>query len=130
MKKLLVVLFAALITISIKSQNPGDTIFVSAFKYGSESRDTLINFPSANLTFEKIIMKYNMRCKNGLISTQAQPNQGCGEWDYSCNTYVVDSSKIEKAPMTAPNKLISNFTSTAYPYVNSPLYDYYDFGQT
>ncbi len=113
-----------------KAQNPGDTIFIKAWKYGSTNRDTLINFPNNSLTFEKIILKYNMRCKNGLISNQSFPNQGCGEWDYSCNTYVVDSSKIELAPKTAPNYVISNYTATSFPYVTNPLYDYYDYAQT
>lgn len=111
-------------------QNIGDTILVKAFKYGSATRDTVINFPNTSQTFEKIIMKYNMRCKNALISNQSAPNQGCGEWDYSCNTYIVDSSKIEKDLKTAPAILISNFTGTAFPYVNTQPYDYYDFKQT
>ncbi len=110
--------------------NVGDTVVIKSFKYGSNSRDTLINFPNASQTYEKIIMKYNMRCKNGLISNQNAPNQGCGEWDYSCNTYIVDSTKIELNPKTHPNTLISNFTGTAFPYVNTPIYDYYDFMQT
>ncbi|MDZ4663744.1 MAG: hypothetical protein SGJ15_02600, partial [Bacteroidota bacterium] len=85
----------------IKAQTAvGDTIIIKTFKYGSTSRDTMINFPNNSQTFEKIIMKYNMRCKNNLVSTQSAPNQGCGEWDYSCNTYIVDSSKIEKAAKT------------------------------
>ncbi|MCC6372273.1 MAG: hypothetical protein IT236_14815, partial [Bacteroidia bacterium] len=114
---------------SVYAQQTGDTIFVKAFKYGSTTRDSVINFPGGNLTFEKIIMKYNMRCKNNLISTQAAPNQGCGEWDYSCNTYVVDSSKIENALNNAPNYLISNFTGSVFPFTNQPVFDYYNFTQ-
>lgn len=108
----------------------GDTIKIKSFKYGSNSRDTLIAFPTSTLTYEKIIMKYNMRCKNALISNQSSPNQGCGEWDYSCNTYIVDSSKVEKAPKTWPSHLISNFTGTNYVYTSQQPYDYYDFAQT
>ena len=112
------------------AQNPGDTIVVKAFKYGSSTRDTLINFPGNNLSFEKIIMKYNMRCKNGLISNQTQPNQGCGEWDYSCNTFIVDSTRIEQNANIAPSHVISNFTGTVFPYSNTPIYDYYNFLHT
>ncbi len=129
MKKL-IFLFAALIALNIQAQNPGDTIVVKGFKWGSPSRDSMITFPPSNLTFEKIIMKYNMRCKNGNISTQAQPNLGCGEWDYSCNTYIVDSSRIENALNTTPSHLISNFTGTTFVYNTSPLFDYYNFVQT
>ena len=133
MKTRLVLTFALFLTLitHFRSQTAvGDTIIVKTFKYGSTSRDTMINFPNNSQTFEKIIMKYNMRCKNNLVSTQSAPNQGCGEWDYSCNTYIVDSSKIEKAAKTAPNYLISNHTPTTFPYVNQNLYDYYDFSQT
>src|SRR6187551_1242416 len=109
-------LFLGLFTCSItsKAQSPGDTIFVKAFKYGSPTRDTLLQFPSGNLTFEKIIMKYNMRCKNGLISTQSAPDQGCGEWDAGCNTSVVDSSKIENELNKTPKYVISNFTGNNF----------------
>jgi hypothetical protein len=124
-------LFACILFFGIvNSQNPGDTIVVKAFKYGSSTRDTLINFPGNNLSFEKIIMKYNMRCKNGLISNQTLPNQGCGEWDYSCNTFIVDSTRIELNPNTAPSHVISNFTGTVFPYSNTPIYDYYNFLHT
>ncbi len=108
----------------------GDTIKVKGFKYGSNSRDSMIAFPPSNLTYEKVILKYNMRCKNGLVSNQSFPNQGCGEWDYSCNTYIVDSSKIENALNTAPSHVISNFTGTVFPYTAQTLFDYYNFTQT
>lgn len=106
------------------AQQAGDTIVVSAFKYGSSSRDTLLGFPSGNLSFEKIILKYNMRCKNALVSTQSAPDQGCGEWDYSCNTFIVDSSRIEQAPATHPSHTISGFSGTTFLYSNTPLFDY------
>lgn len=115
---------------SARAQSPGDTIVVKAFKYGSTTRDTALQFPAGNLTFEKIILKYNMRCKNALVSTQSQPNQGCGEWDYSCNTYVVDSSKIEAEINTAPKYLISNFNGNTFNYTSIPLYDYFNYAQT
>ncbi len=130
MKHLFFLFVAIIFSFEISAQAPGDTIFVKAFKYGSSSRDSVINFPTGPLTYEKIIMKYNMRCKNALISTQSQPNQGCGEWDYSCNTYVVDSSKIENALNTAPSHLISNFTGTTFVYSNQTIYDRYNFIQT
>ncbi|MGE0569404.1 MAG: LamG domain-containing protein, partial [Bacteroidia bacterium] len=108
----------------------GDTIKITTLKYGSTTRDTLISFPTGTLSYEKIIMKYNMRCKDNLVSNQTFPNQGCGEWDYSCNTYIVDSTKVEEAPKTHPNYLISNFTGTVFPYSNNPLFDYYNFTQS
>ncbi len=130
MKKCILLLLI-IVCFQVKSQvNVGDTIKIKTFKYGSTTRDTLINFPTGNQTYEKIIMKYNMRCKNNLVSTQAAPNQGCGEWDYSCNTFIVDSSKIELNPKTQANPIISNFTGSVFPYVSYPLADYYDYMNT
>ena len=131
MRFIFVRIFLFVFFAKINSQTTvGDTIKIKSFKYGSSSRDSLIAFPTNTLTYEKIILKYNMRCKNALISNQSLPNQGCGEWDYSCNTYIVDSSKVEKAAKTAPSHLISNFTGTNYVYTSQQPYDYYDFIQT
>ncbi|WP_317898879.1 LamG-like jellyroll fold domain-containing protein [Aurantibacillus circumpalustris] len=119
-----------LLSLTVQAQSVGDTIVVKAFKYGSTTRDTSIQFPPSNLTFEKIILKYNMRCKNNLVSTQTAPNQGCGEWDYSCNTYIVDSTKIETELNTTPKYVISNFSGNTFSYTSIPLFDYYNFAQT
>ena len=130
MKKIILLFIFALLINKIEAQQIGDTIVVKGFKYGSTTRDTTLNFPNSNLTFEKIILRYNMRCKNNLVSTQAAPNQGCGEWDYSCNTYIIDSSKIENALNTTPNYVISNFSGNTFSYTSQFLYDYYNFSQT
>ena len=130
MKKIILLCTLCLLVITGNAQVPGDTIVVKAFKYGSTTRDTLIQFPNGSLTYEKIILKYNMRCKNALISTQAAPNQGCGEWDYSCNTYIVDSSRTEEDLNLQPNYVVSNSTATTFPYVTQPVYDYYNYTQT
>ncbi len=118
-----------LLSTNLMAQIPGDTIKVRTFHYGSNTRDTLVKFPSANLSYQKIIMKYNMRCKNGLVSNSTDRNLGCGEWDYSCNTYIVDSNKIEDALSLQPNYTITNFTGTTFPYTSIPVYDYYQYTQ-
>ena len=128
MSKILTPIFLFFISAAM-AQLPGDTIKVKTFHYKSNTRDTVAAFPKGNLTFEKIIMKYNMRCKNALISNSTDRNLGCGEWDYSCNTYIIDSSKIEEATSTTPNYKISNFSGTTFSYTNTPLFDYYDFTQ-
>jgi len=118
------------ITSNLMAQQLGDTIKIKSFKYGSTSRDTMISFPNnPNLSFEKIIMKYNMRCKNNLVSTQTLRNQGCGEWDYSCNTYIVDSTKVEQDLRNAPSHIISNFSGTNFIYTSQIIFDYYNFTQ-
>ncbi len=118
------------------AQSPGDTIVVNTFNYsqtaGSGIRDTNINFPVLpGVTFERIIMKYNMRCKNGLVSppVSGQTNLGCGEWDYSCNTYIHDSTRIDSVQFTASSHLISGFSGTSFSYTNSPQYNYYQYTQ-
>lgn len=130
MKKLWVLLLLLTAITALYAQQPGDTLVVKAFKYGSTSRDSMIAFPSGNLTFEKIILKYNMRCKNALVSTQTAPDQGCGEWDYSCNTFIVDSTQIEEVPGTHPSHTITNFSGGTFYYTTNQLFDLYRFRQT
>lgn len=120
----------------LQAQNPGDTIVVNTFNYtqtaGSGIRDTMIEFPNLpGVTFEKIIMKYNMRCKGGLVSppVSGQTNIGCGEWDYSCNTYLHDSTRIDSVGYTTPSHTITGFSGTVFNYTNSQPYDYYQYTQ-
>jgi hypothetical protein len=40
-------------------------------------------------------MQYSMRCKNALVSTGSDRNKGCGEWDYSCETYITEPSRTD-----------------------------------
>ena len=129
MKKIFVFLLTSL-TINAIAQVTGDTIVVKTFKYGSSTRDTAIQFPTNSLAYEKIIMRYNMRCKNGLVSTSSNKNLGCGEWDYSCNTYLADSSRIETELKTNPSHIISNFTGTVFPYTTLQPYDYFNYFKT
>ncbi len=122
----LLILFIIL-SITSKAQQVGDTIMVPVFNYESTSRDTLIQFPDGNLSFEKIILRYNMRCKGALVSSSSNPNQGCGEWDYSCNTFLVDSSKIEEVLMNHPRYTVSNFAGDTFYWQENPLYNYYQY---
>ena len=77
MKKLFYFLTAMFLIMGAMAQNPGDTIVVQTFDYSmtygqawGPPRDTIAHFPNnPNLTFEKIIMSYSMRCKNGLVNT-------------------------------------------------------------
>lgn len=114
----------------IIAQSVGDTIIVPSFNYsqtsGSGIRDTMIDFPDdPTQTYEKIIMLYNMRCKDGLVSVPGNTNLGCGEWDYSCNTYITDSSKVDSVISFIDSHVISNFSGSNFDYVEDPMYDYY-----
>ena len=108
-----------------------DTVVFQTLTWDSAARDYVFSFPDDPAeTYEKIIMLYNMRCKNAVVSTGGAPNAGCGEWDYSCNTYITDSSKTDSLMATAPNYVISGFSGTNYDYSVSPTYSYYQTEQT
>jgi|GEM_PF-1743050 len=95
MKPIVLLFFLILLAFTSQAQQSGDTITIQSLVHTSQTRDTMVSFPNLpNVTFEKIIMKYNMRCKGARVSTPQDRNQGCGEWDYSCNTFITDSSKI------------------------------------
>lgn len=129
MRSNLIFVFCCFISSLGFSQSQGDTIIVEAFNYNSTTRDTVVEFPSSNLSYEKIIMLYNMRCKDDTVSNSANPNQGCGEWDYSCNTYLEDSTRIDSVLNKIKSHNISGFNSDIYDYSISPVYDYWEFSQ-
>lgn len=107
-------------------QAPGDTITVQSFSYKSGTRDSTVQFPvNSNISFEKVIMEYSMRCKNAQVSTTANRNLGCGEWDYSCNTYLHDSAHVDSLEKTFPSHLISGFTGTSFDYTSQPTFDFH-----
>ena len=117
-----------------KAQSPGDTIIVQTFDYSmtygqawGPPRDTIAYFPNnPNITFEKIIMSYSMRCKDGQVNTSGGNNVACGEWDYSCHTYIHDSTRID----SIMHKTSSHLTSNGLPvnildYSTVPIYNYF-----
>ncbi len=133
MFKKLLFLAGLFISCTAYAQMPGDTIVVNTFNYGSTTRDSVIQFPNNSaIQYEKVLMLYNMRCKNGLVSSGSagQTNVGCGEWDYSCNTYITDSSRIDSALSSRSSHTISNFTGTSFPYITGPYYNLYQYPQT
>lgn len=108
------------------SQQPGDTIEVQSFTYSSQTRDTVVTFPNdPNVSYEKIIMLYNMRCKDNKVSNGSNRNQGCGEWDYSCNTYLQDSTHIDSLLTSHPDYIISGYSGTQFDFINQATYNYY-----
>lgn len=102
-----------------------DTVTVKTFTYKSTTRDTVIDFPNGPDTYEKVLMLYNMRCKNGLVSDGNNRNRGCGEWDYSCNTYITDSSKIDSLTSTTKDVNIVGFSGSSFNYASRSMYNYH-----
>ena len=120
MKSLFFVLFC-----SITSVIFGQSTTVNALNYNSTTRDTLIEFPIGDHNqYKKIIMHYSMRCKDGLVSPgiAGQTNIGCGEWDYSCNTNIVDSTQVDSLKRVGPDHVISGFEGTLYEFTTQPIY--------
>lgn len=130
MLKNFILFLSTLLFISANAQNIGDTITIQTFDYSSTTRDTMINFPNNSLTYEKIIMSYNMRCKDDVVNTSGSINHiGCGAWDYSCHTNIHDSSRIDSIRAFTADHSISNFSGNIYPYSITPVYNYYQYQQ-
>ena len=121
----------------VYAQNVGDTIVIESFNYTQTYgvnqwspgiRDTIIDFSILpNQPIEKVLMLYNMRCKNNLVSNSSNRDQGCGEWDASCNIYLHDSTRTDSVTYTHPNYLISNFSGTTFAYTSQEIYDLYKY---
>lgn len=105
-----------------------DTTEVRSFSYSSLTRDTTIDFPAPGTSYEKILMRYNMRCHDGTVSSSGNnngPHQGgCGEWDYSCNMYLTDPSRVDSLLSYTPSHYIGGFNGTSFPYTTVPVYQY------
>lgn len=96
---------------------------VPMLNYNSTTRDTVVQFPNGDHNqYKKILMHYSMRCKDGLVSTGSNTNLGCGEWDYSCNTNIVDSTQVDSLKQVAPDHVISGFSGEVYEYTSQPTY--------
>ncbi|MFZ1705579.1 MAG: LamG-like jellyroll fold domain-containing protein [Saprospiraceae bacterium] len=121
---LLTTLIIGFISITAYGQ---DTIWTKTLNFQSNARDTVISFPTEDHQYEKILMYYSMRCKKGLISTSSNRNLGCGEWDYSCNTSIIDSSATDSLKATHPNYIINGYGDSFFPYTHNPTYSAYEY---
>ncbi len=144
MKKLSFIITCILFVLQSSAQNPGDTIVIQTFVHDawndgngnttisvSAPRDTIGYFPNnSNLTFGKIIMAYNMRCKdNNNNNPGGNSRVGCGAWDYSCHTYIHDSTRIDSILSYQVSHSISSFTGNNYNYSITPIYNFYQYPQ-
>ncbi len=101
-----------------------DTITVQTLTFDSAGRNYTFSFPDLpSGSYEKILMQYRMRCKGAKISDGADRNKGCGEWDYSCNTFITDSSLTDSVQSTHPSHIISGFSGTAFNYRTNKSFD-------
>jgi hypothetical protein len=116
-------LFFLLFVNIVNAQSVGDTIVVQAIDYSNSSRDLMVNFPaSSSVTYEKVVMRYAMRCKNALVSTGTNRNLGCGEWDYSCNTYIHEPSQADSISRTISRYIVAPSSSPTGIYSTVPTW--------
>ncbi|MEM8906658.1 MAG: LamG-like jellyroll fold domain-containing protein, partial [Bacteroidota bacterium] len=104
-----------------------DTIEVQAFTFASETRNGVFEFPDEpGQTYEKILMYYTMRCHDNAVGNG---NVGCREWDYSCNTFITDSTRVDSTRQLHPSYVISNFSGEEFDYTTQASYTYYQYEQ-
>jgi len=123
MKKVLIILaFVAQITCVRVLANPGDTIVVQTFSFGSP-QDAWFVFPSDTIRFEKILMQYTLKCVPG-------NNPQCGEWDYLTYTYLYDhTGLLDSTLINQPTYTVNGSSPASYMYMNTPSYSYTPFWQ-
>ena len=119
MKNILILFLFTLIPILLSAQ---DTTRIQTFDWDSSTRSEVFDFPDdPNATYRKILMKYNMRCHDNAVGNGSV---GCREWDYSCNTFITDSSRVDSTRQMHPSHIISNFSDSEFPYTNSPTFSF------
>jgi hypothetical protein len=105
-----------------------DTIRVQTLTWADQARSGYFQFPAVpGQTYEKILMRYNMRCHNAAVGSG---NVGCREWDYSCNTFLTDPTLLDSTLSKHPSHRISGFTGITFPYTDQPYYNYTQYEQT
>ncbi|MFN5183025.1 MAG: peptide-N-glycosidase F-related protein [Bacteroidota bacterium] len=110
-------LLATCYLMKAQQHNPGDTIVVQTFTFGSPQNAWFV-LPSDSIQFEKIIMKYKLKCN------PAQ-NPACGEWDYLTNTYLYDhTGLIDSSAVLQPTIIVNSTSPDSVFYSNSPTYSY------
>ena len=119
MKKIILVAGILFLTLFTHAQqyNPGDTIVVQTFTFGSPQNAWFL-LPSDSIPFEKIIMKYKLKCN------PAQ-NPACGEWDYLTNTYLYDhTGLIDSSAVLQPTIIVNSTSPDSLAFSHTPTYTY------
>ncbi len=100
----------------------GDTTVVQTLTLDSIGRAGVYHFPDTG-TFEKVLLEYTMRCHHALVSNSTNTEQGCGQWDYNCETYLWDSTRTDSLKNVATSATVSNYpANTNFPYTRTPTF--------
>lgn len=117
MKKAFLFLISVFAAAQFSFAQYGDTVTVQTFTFGSP-QDAWFVFPPDTIRFEKILMRYTLKCN------PAQ-NPACGEWDYLTYTYLYDhTGLIDSSVVHQPLFLVNGNVLDTFNYVNSPTYNY------
>lgn len=117
MKRILLLFLLVAVKTGFAQTNPGDTIVVQTFTFGSP-QDYWFVFPSDTMRYEKIIMKYTLKCN------PAQ-SPACGEWDYLTNTYLYDHTGLtDSAIVVQPMLSVNGSNPDSIAYSATPTYAY------
>jgi len=123
-KKSLLLSFFLGLTAFLSAQ---DTLWVQTLTWDSAVRRGVWEFPNdPGQSFRKILMYYNMRCHDAKVGNG---NVGCYEWDYSCNTFLTDSSRTDSSIAFQNNYDIRGFSDQFFEYSTQPTYTYYQYNQ-
>ena len=119
-----ITLVLLLLCISTSAQSPGDTITIQTFDYSSTTRDTMINFPNNSMTYEKIIMSYNMRCKDDVVNTPTVSMSGATLAQASAGTLKYVSGVpyyTNNATLTLDGVTVYDWIGQCYAQTSSPF---------
>jgi len=120
MKKLLFLIASFLVLTvsnSLANSGPGDTVVVQTFAFGTPQNAWFV-FPSDTVRFEKILMKYTLKCN------PAQ-TPACGEWDYLTYTYLYDhTGLLDSTLINQPTYTVNGASPDSVMYMNTPSYSY------
>ena len=118
MKKILLTISLVAFGMTMKLvAGPGDTIVVQAFTFGSP-QDAWFVFPSDTVRFEKILMKYTLKCN------PAQ-SPACGEWDYLTYTYLYKNTGFQDSTLIhQPTYTVNGISPDSFSYLNTPSWKY------
>jgi hypothetical protein len=106
-------------SVALKAQ---DTTVVQTLTWDSVGRAGFYHFPDEG-SFERVVMLYNMRCHHALVSNGNKPEQGCGQWDYNCETFIWDSTRTDSLRNKWPSAIVTNWPQYSnYPYTTRPTY--------
>lgn len=117
MRKILVIIIAFVMVNGMAKAQPGDTIKLKTFTFGSP-QDAWFVFPSDTVKFEKILMKYKLKCNPAM-------SPACGEWDYLTYTYLYDHTGLtDSAKIIQAGYTVNGVSPDSVQYMNTPTYSY------